>query len=263
MGCVSSWIRGFGHSQGAADVLYVDNRYVLYSLEGPALARIEGMVRLLVANMGISQAVPGSGSRSIASVASTATILSILDPDQEGEAWKFLRAELMAEGILPSHLKMYKVDIIRFVKTLMEEVETPLVSPVSAQASEPVKRDLHLENVPAPRPVLPITSVVHEWSQDSASLFEYRPVIVKYGVSTHHRRYRGPDRGPVCLLCIEVRPVASFHWGPGRAVYEFLVDTRSWSGGVAFSSEESYPNSACSLVHSPPWKVSSRPYPAR
>jgi hypothetical protein len=228
----------------------------LHSLEGPALARIEGMVRLLVANMGISQAVPGSGSRSIASVASTATILSIFDPDQEDEAWKFLRAELMAEGILPSHLKMYKVDIIGYVKTLIEEVEMSVVSPVSTQASEPVKRDLHLENVPTPKPLLPITSVVHEWIQDGAGLFEYKPVVVKHGVWARHRSRQEADRAPVCVFYIEVRALASFHWGPERAVFQFSVDNGSRSIGSSSRCLEYYPNSVCSLVYSQPWTVS-------
>ena len=117
---------------GSADLDTLRGRLTLYtsmidmflhSLEGPALARIEGMVRNLVTNMGITPNVAGSSRMSIASVASTATILSILDPDQEGEAWKFLRAELMADGILPSHLATYKTEIIGYMKTLIAGVE--------------------------------------------------------------------------------------------------------------------------------------------
>jgi hypothetical protein len=160
----------------------------LHSLEGPALARIEGMVRMLVANMRITPNIAGSSRMSNASVASTATILSILDPDQEGEAWKFLRAELMADGILPSHLTTYKAEIISYLKALIEGVEAPQVSPVSNEAIEPVGSNLNIDSVPTSGPVSSVATHVNGWKTDDAGLFVYRPAV-RYGATDNSKHY--------------------------------------------------------------------------
>jgi hypothetical protein len=222
----------------------------LHSLEGPALARIEGMVRLLVAKMGISQAVPGSGAKSIASVASTATILSILDPDQEAEAWEFLRAELMAEGILPSHLKTYRVEIIGYVKTLIEGVETPLVSPVSDPIHDFDEGHLYAAHVWPNRD--------DKWIADGgAGLFEYRSVLVEYGVLSSQNDFGNvSNQDRQYLSYIDVKPVTPNTWHYLNAGFEFRL-----SVGDGFSIDYPYPNlsnpnRSIRLRQSPSWELS-------
>jgi hypothetical protein len=93
----------------------------LHFLEGPALARIEAKLNLFYARY--VKGNVGQNRRSTASIASTATIRSILDPDQEEDAWKFLRAELMSEGILPRLVAMHKTEIITHMKKLVLDDE--------------------------------------------------------------------------------------------------------------------------------------------
>jgi hypothetical protein len=93
----------------------------LHSLEGPATARTEANLNLFYARY-VKDSV-GQKSRSTASIVSTVTIRLILDPDQEVDAWKVLRAELMSEGILPSLVAIHKTEIIMHMKRLVLDDE--------------------------------------------------------------------------------------------------------------------------------------------
>lgn len=48
----------------------------------------------------------------------------------------------MAKGILPSHLTTYKIEIIEYVKTLIEGVETPLIQELEKPLIERVETPL-------------------------------------------------------------------------------------------------------------------------
>ena len=163
------------------------------------------MLRTLVANMRITLNVAGSSRMSVASVASTATILSVLDPDQEDEAWKFLRAELMVDGILPSQLATYKTEIIRYLKALIEGVQATQASPVSSNAIEPVGPHRYLDSGPSSVSVSSTAADIFGWKTDGFGLFRYRPAIVRHGFTENGKKY-------ALLFCVEVSPNAPIEY---------------------------------------------------
>lgn len=70
----------------------------LHDLEGPALAKIKGELDLFYACYVKESA--DQNRQSVILIESTTIALSIKGPDQEADAWKFSRGELISENIL-------------------------------------------------------------------------------------------------------------------------------------------------------------------
>jgi hypothetical protein len=100
----------------------------LDSLGVSAMGRIEAKLDKLFAK--VIEADTNNGPRSDSvSIASIISVVSIADPDQEDDVWDLIRKELVDEKIDVGLLEAHKLDIVAYLKGLVEKADVDNLEP--------------------------------------------------------------------------------------------------------------------------------------